>query len=180
MRQREEQRRAESFGAVPIRLYLPGGEHCLQTALPATQPLAAVLALARAALAPQLAPAAYLFTTPPRTVVKEADLERSLYAAKLVPAAKVHVALDASKAPAGADTTTAAACIRPEVLALVEAPPQRAAVMHTNKAAQPAPEAAPGAAGASTSAAAGSAAGAAARAGGAGGKGVPKWLKLGK
>lgn len=70
MREREERRRAEAYGAVPIRLYLPDGVHCLQTALPATEPLSSVLALARAALQPGAAAGTHLFTTPPRTVLK--------------------------------------------------------------------------------------------------------------
>lgn len=70
MREREQRRRAEAYGAVPIRLYLPDGTHCLQTALPATEPLSSVLALARTALLPGVAAGAYLFTTPPRAVLK--------------------------------------------------------------------------------------------------------------
>lgn len=170
MRAKEEQRRAAAYGAVPIRLYLPDGAHCLQTSLPATEPLAAVLALARAALVPGAEAGAYLFTTPPRTVLK--DLSLSLYAAKLVPAAKVLVGLKE-----GAADAATSGLIRPEVLALVEAPPRRDAVMHGAKA-----EAAGAAAGGSAAGASGSggAEGAgAARAAGAGGKGVPKWLKLG-
>lgn len=105
------------------------------------------------------------------------DLSLSLYAAKLIPAAKVHVGLDASKASPA--TGTAAELIRPEVLALVEAPPQRADVMHARKA--PAVQQEQAAAGGGSAGASGSgAAGAAARPGATGGKGVPKWLKLGK
>lgn len=174
MRAKEERRRAEAYGSVPIRLYLPDGEHCLQTALPATEPLSSLLALARAALAPRAAPGAYLFTTPPRTVLK--DLSVSIHAAKMVPAAKVHVGLDASKAPAGDSAAAGPGLIRPEVLALVEAPPQRAAIMHAGKVVlQSVAEA--GASG-SGGAAAGGVRGAAARPGATGGKGVPKWLKL--
>lgn len=188
MRAKEEQRRAEAHGAVPIRLYLPDGQHCLQASLPATAPLSAVLGLARAALAPGAAAQAYLFTTPPRTVLK--DLSLSLYAAKLVPAAKVQVGL--KDAPAAGPTAGAAACeggdaaaaglLRPEVLALVEAPPRRAAVMHEGRPA--AAGAAPGGSGSGGGSVAGAgsaeAGAGAARAAGGGGKGVPKWLKLGK
>lgn len=70
MREKDERRRAEAYGSVPIRLYLPDGAHCLQTTLPATEPLSSVLALARAALLPGPAAGAFLFTTPPRTVLK--------------------------------------------------------------------------------------------------------------
>ncbi|KAL4452338.1 hypothetical protein ABPG75_008000 [Micractinium tetrahymenae] len=181
MREREERRRAESYGDVHIRLYLPDGATVLQTALPATAPLAELLALARAALAPGAAAGAYLFTTPPRTVLK--DLSPSLYAAKLVPAAKVHVGVDAGKAAAAAPATMSSQGqqqqqhVRPEVLALAEAPPERAAVMHTRAAAQ---QQQPAGAAAGGSAAAGGAAGGS-RASGAAQvqKGVPKWLKLG-
>lgn len=182
MREREERRRAESYGSVPIRLYLPDGVHCLQTALPATEPLSAVLALARAALQPGAAAAAYLFTTPPRTVVKEKDLGLSLYAAKLVPAAKVHVGLqDASKAGASGPTADTTQLIRPATLALVERPPQRGEVMHAGRPEQQVggtSGADASGSGASGSGASGS--GAAARTGATGGKGVPKWMKLGK
>lgn len=175
MREREERRRAEAYGDVPIRLYLPDGATVLQAALPATAPLSELLALARAALAPGAAAGAFLFTTPPRAVLK--DLSPSLYAAKLVPAAKVHVAVDAGKAAAGAGSTAEQLLVRPEVLALAEQPPERSAVMHT--AAQQQQQPATGAA-ASGSAVAGGAAGSS-RATGAAQvqKGVPKWLKLG-
>lgn len=107
------------------------------------------------------------------------DLSLSLYTAKLIPAAKVHVGLDASKAspPAGAPGEL----IRPEVLAIVEAPPKRADVMHASKAPAAAQQVAAGGTGDGSAGASGSgAAGAAARPGATGGKGVPKWLKLGK
>jgi hypothetical protein len=172
MREREERRRAEAYGAVPIRLYLPDGQHCLQASLPATAPLSEVLALARAALPPQLAHAAYLFTTPPRTVVKPDQLQRSLYAAKMVPAAKAHVGLDAAAAPAGRPR------IRPEVAALAEAPPRRDATMHGASTQQAAHAAVPG--DASAAAADRSARVAAQGGSAAGSKGVPKWLKLSK
>lgn len=42
MRAKEDQRRAEAYGDVPLRLYLPDGQHCLQTSLPATTPLSEV------------------------------------------------------------------------------------------------------------------------------------------
>lgn len=114
---------------------------------------------------------------PPLVRYSLQDLSLSLYAAKLIPAAKVHVGLDAGKASPASGAT--AELIRPEVLALVEAPPQRAAVMHAGKA--PAPQQEQQAAGASGSSGAGaSGSGAAARPGATGGKGVPKWLKLGK
>ena len=152
MREREERRRAEAYGSVPIRLYLPEPSGlCLQTSLPATAPLSSLLELAKLALLPAAAAAGpYLFTTPPRTVLQ--DLSVSLYAAKLVPAAKVHLGLDASKAPAGGGQQL----ISPEALALVEAPPDRAAVMHAKQRQ---------AAGAGVSASQPQ-------------KGVPKWMKL--
>lgn len=172
MREREERRRGEAYGSVPIRLYLPEPcGLCLQASLPATTPLSSLLELAMRALLPAAAAAGpYLFTTPPRTVLK--DLSVSLYASKMVPAAKVHLGLDASKAPAGGDQQQ---LISPEVLALVEAPPERAAVMHSNqRQAAAASGAAPGA----------GASGSGARTGGSDGgaaqpqKGVPKWMKL--
>lgn len=175
MREKEERRRAESYGDVPIRLYLPDGATVLQTALPATAPLSELLGLARAALAPGAEARAFLFTTPPRTVLR--DLSPSLYSAKLVPAAKVHVGVDASKAAAAAGGQAQQEHVRPEVLALAEAPPERSAVMHARPAGQRQP-AAGAAAGGGTAAAA--AAGSTRAAGAAQvQKGVPKWLKLG-
>ncbi len=176
MREKEERRRAEAYGDVPIRLYLPDGATVLQTALPATVPLSELLQLTRAALAPGAAAGAYLFTTPPRNVLK--DLSPSLYAAKLVPAAKVHVGLDASKAAAAASGQAEQQLVRPEVLALAEAPPERSAVMHARTKGQQQQPAAGGVPGGST--AAGGAAGGSQATGAAQvQKGVPKWLKLG-
>jgi hypothetical protein len=173
MREREERRRAEAYGSVPIRLYLPEPSGlCLQTFLPATAPLSSLLDLAKRALLPAAAAAGpYLFTTPPRTVLK--DLSISLYASKMVPAAKVHLGLDASKAPAGADQQQ---LISPEVLALVEAPPERAAVMHANQRQAAAASGVGASAGPSGSGArtGGSSSGGAAQPQ----KGVPKWMKL--
>ncbi len=109
------------------------------------------------------------------------DLSLSLYAAKLIPAAKVHVGLDASKASPAAGAP--AELIKADVLAIVEAPPQRADVMHARKAPAAAQQEQPAGSGAGSGSAGASGsggAGAAARQGATGGKGVPKWLKLGK
>ena len=135
--------------------------------LPA-QRIGQVLALARAALpAAAAAQAAFLFTTPPRTPLK--DLSLSLYAAKLVPAAKMYVGWDAAKAgppAAGAGEPQ----LRPEALALVGPPPQRADGIHRHQQQQQA-----GPAGGAAAARQGGAAGASQPQ-----KGVPKWMKLGK
>ncbi len=67
----------------------------LQATFAATETVGALRALAAGVLAPQLAPAAYLYTTPPRTVLKgDSD---SLYHCGLVPAAHVHVGVDDKK-----------------------------------------------------------------------------------
>jgi hypothetical protein len=55
--------------------------------------------LLRKVAAPEFAPALYLYTTPPKTLLK--DAAASLYSLQLVPAAHIHVGLDEKKAPAG-------------------------------------------------------------------------------
>lgn len=52
-------------------------------------------ALVAAVLAPALGPALYLYTTPPRQLLK--DAAESLYHAQLVPAAHIHAGLDEKK-----------------------------------------------------------------------------------
>jgi hypothetical protein len=52
--------------------------------------------------APELAPGLYLYTTPPKTLLK--DAAASLYSLQLVPAAHIHVGFDEKKAKAAAPT----------------------------------------------------------------------------
>lgn len=80
-------------GALPV-CFTPPHLHP-QATFAATETVGTLRALAAGVLAPQLAPAAYLYTTPPRTVLKgDSD---SLYHCGLVPAAHVHVGLDEKK-----------------------------------------------------------------------------------
>lgn len=52
--------------------------------------------LLRKCAAPQLGPALYLYTTPPKTVLK--DAAATLYSLQLVPAAHLYVGVDEKKA----------------------------------------------------------------------------------
>lgn len=52
--------------------------------------------------APELAPGLYLYTTPPKTLLK--DAAASLYSLQLVPAAHIHVGLDERRAQAATPT----------------------------------------------------------------------------
>lgn len=97
MREAEARAKAQSYGLVAVRLLLPGSTATLQAAFPATDSLSALQGLLARVLSPQAAAAAYLFTTPPKTVIKGAALQQSFYQAGLVPAARVHVGVDAAK-----------------------------------------------------------------------------------
>lgn len=85
-----------------------------QAEFAATKPCGDVAALARALVVPSLAPALYLYTTPPKQLLK--DMAATLYDLKLVPAAHIHVGVDAGKLPAEA---VQGGWLRPEVAALM-------------------------------------------------------------
>jgi hypothetical protein len=77
--------------------------------------MSALTALARAVVAPPLAPGLYLYTTPPKAVLK--DPAATLFQLRLFPAAHVHVgSSDAAKAGASAQE---GAWLRPEAAALM-------------------------------------------------------------
>jgi hypothetical protein len=62
-----------------------------QAEFSAAQPASDVAALARAVAAPALAAGLYLYTAPPKAVLREKELAASLWELRLVPAAHVHV-----------------------------------------------------------------------------------------
>mmetsp|Transcript_31215 Transcript_31215/g.79590 ORF Transcript_31215/g.79590 Transcript_31215/m.79590 type:complete len:507 (-) Transcript_31215:328-1848(-) len=193
MREAEARAKAESFGTIPVRLHLPGGKLLLQAGFKATEQLSALQQLVGVLLAPGAAAATHLFTTPPKTVLKAADLALSFYTARMVPAAHVHMGVDDKKAPnAAADP---ASILRPEVAAclITDLQPEHLPALPGVHA--------PGPSGAGGSAQQAAAAAAGAQGSGAGGSGahqrpqemrvptrdiganasgakVPKWLKL--
>ena len=67
----------------------------VQASFSSTDTIGDVRALVARVVAPALRPALYLFTTPPRTLLKDDSL--TLYKAQLVPAAHIHVGLDETK-----------------------------------------------------------------------------------
>lgn len=114
-REAESAARAASMGPVRVRLHLPDGT-LLQSDFKATDALSRVQDLLHKLAAPELAPGLYLYTTPPKTLLK--DAAASLYSLQLVPAAHIHVGLDEKRAQAA--TPTGGGWLRPEVQALMQ------------------------------------------------------------
>ncbi|KAF6257927.1 hypothetical protein COO60DRAFT_1701571 [Scenedesmus sp. NREL 46B-D3] len=114
-REAESAARAAAMGPVRVRLHLPDGT-LLQSDFKATDSLSQVQDLLRKVAAPELAAALYLYTTPPKTLLK--DAAATLYSLQLVPAAHIHVGLDERRAQAG--TATGGSWLRSEVLALTQ------------------------------------------------------------
>jgi len=114
MREQEARAKAEAFGSVPVRVHLPAGKLVLQAAFAATETIGALQALVRQTLLPSMANAFYLYTTPPRQVLKDQDA--TLYQSGLVPAAHVHLGLDAKKVPGGSGSVSPEGLLRPEAL----------------------------------------------------------------
>eukprot|EP00882_Tetradesmus_deserticola_P028358 GHRQ01031589.1.p1 GENE.GHRQ01031589.1~~GHRQ01031589.1.p1 ORF type:complete len:403 (+),score=161.86 GHRQ01031589.1:119-1210(+) len=100
-REAESATRASAMGPVRVRLHLPDGT-LLQSDFRATDALSKVQELLRKVAAPELAAALYLYTTPPKTLLK--DAAATLYSLQLVPAAHIHVGLDESKAQGSTST----------------------------------------------------------------------------
>ena len=149
-------------------------------------PVAELHELVRAALTADAAKSFYLFTTPPKTELK--DMSVSFYAAGLVPAARVHVGFKGGQGGGVGSEKSAeqsASCLRPEVAALMGRPPSRAEALGLEEK-KNTTGGAEDVAGPSGSSAATTAAGAAAVAGGsvqgepkrAKHGGVPSWMKL--
>ena len=115
-REAQARARAERMPPVPVRLHFPDGS-IVQADFRATQPLAAVLDLARAVAAPALAAALHLYTTPPKAVLR--DAAATLFALQLYPAAHVHVGAAGESAAAAVAGGPLGSALRPEVAALM-------------------------------------------------------------
>lgn len=203
LREQQARARANALGPVPVRLHFPDGS-IVQAEFAATQPVDAVASLARSLVAPPLSSALYLYTTPPRQVIKGKQLAATLYDTGLVPAAHIHVGADAAKVTAGPagggeaanDTSGTAAAsatwqgpwLKPEVAALMshEVPCTLAARAQENRGASGSADAAgkepdEAAAAQERERAIAEARRRAAGSGadGEGAKKVPKWLKMG-
>jgi hypothetical protein len=149
-------------------------------------------ALAAAITLPGLRPGLYLYTTPPKTLLKDKDLGATLYQAQLVPAAHIHVGFNPDKCGGGGQG--AGPVLQPAVEALLqeELPPEvvpSAAAEDSSTSGAAGSSGATQAAGSSalraaaaavTGAGAGTLSAAAGGPGSAPGAKVPKWLKLGK
>lgn len=113
-RDAEARARAAALAPVRVRLHFPNAT-ILQASFGASQPLSAVQQLVRRVALPSVAPALYLYTTPPKTLLK--DAAATLYQLQLVPAAHIHVGCDSGKL----QQPHAGPFLRPEVMALVQA-----------------------------------------------------------
>ncbi|GLI63244.1 hypothetical protein VaNZ11_006139 [Volvox africanus] len=186
-REAEDRAKALLYSHVAIRAHLPG-DLILQVTFAATESIGALRLAVLSVLSPSLAPAVYLYTTPPRQVLYPDQDHHSLYQAGLVPAAHVHVGLDAKKA-AAAGHTAGASVLRPEMAARVRSRigPELAAFHASRPAQAPAEERKQQGTqkedpvGARAAVAGGAAGRGATTAGGSNGGGakVPKWLQLG-
>lgn len=199
MREAEEASRAAKLAPVRVRLHFPDAT-IVQASFAASQPLSTVHQLVTQVALPQLAPALYLYTTPPKTVLK--DMTATLYQLKLVPAAHLYVGFDEKKVKASAGVAaatvaagTAGSYLKTEVMALMQDSLPDAAAAQQLGAGDDAAAAAAAVVGGGGSneasvadaqrvlaaaAAASRAEGASSsRAPGAGGAKVPKWMKMG-
>ncbi|GIL78377.1 hypothetical protein Vretimale_7727 [Volvox reticuliferus] len=188
-READERAKALSYSHVAIRAHLPGSL-ILQATFAATEAVGALRSAVLSVVSPSLAPAVYMYTTPPRQVLQPDQDHHSLYHVGLVPAAHVHVGLDEKKA-AAAGHTAGASVLRPEMAPRIRSHigPELAA-FHGSLPAQASGEERkrqgrhkedPGAAAGVRAGLAGGAASSGATTAGSGGGGakVPKWLKLG-
>ncbi|KAG1678180.1 hypothetical protein FOA52_016117 [Chlamydomonas sp. UWO 241] len=111
LREAADAKRANAYGPVPVRVHLPDGL-IVQAAFHATELLSAMQELMLKLVVPKLAsPAAfYLYTTPPKQVLK--DLSVSFFKALLVPAAHVYMHVNTG-------ACTDAPLLRPEAMSAV-------------------------------------------------------------
>jgi hypothetical protein len=94
MREAESAALAASLGPIRVRLHFPDAT-IVQAAFQASQPLSAVQQLVSQVALEGVGPALYVYTTPPKTVLK--DGSATLFQLKLVPAAHLYVGCDAKK-----------------------------------------------------------------------------------
>jgi hypothetical protein len=201
MREGQERRNAQLVGDVIIRAELnttnstgtTTDHFVVQVTIPATESLGELKRLIFSVLDPKLTTASsdggarknkagtpaspYLYTAPPKTVLKDDD--KMIYSLGLYPAARVHVGLGGTEL---SSSSSLLSLLRSEAQALVGPPPSKADAMHRHKAVgrekddnggdSKGKEAANNNNNVTTSGSG--------RPTQAGGKPVPKWLKLGK
>ncbi|GAX84069.1 hypothetical protein CEUSTIGMA_g11493.t1 [Chlamydomonas eustigma] len=100
LRDAAELRRAAVYGPIPVRIHFPDNI-IVQAAFSALDTIAALQDLVAQVLTSDLSVkgAFYLYTTPPRQVLKDSDV--TLFKAQLVPAAHVYVHVVEGRAPNG-------------------------------------------------------------------------------
>jgi len=125
MREAEEARKAAAYGHVPVRVEFPDGI-IIQAFFPATSATQDLVSFVKEALIPEAASAFYLFTAPPKVELK--DMPATLYAAGLVPAARVHVGFRGSALNRLPQQT-----IRQEIMSLCGPPPSRTLAMRSSQ-----------------------------------------------
>ena len=121
MRENEVARKAVAFGSVPVRVEFPNAI-VIQCSFAASAPVQELRDLVASLLVPTASDCFYLFTTPPKTEMK--DVSVSFYAAGLIPAARIHVGL---KKEIEGD------CLREEVRSMIGKPPSRAETIGVEK-----------------------------------------------
>lgn len=94
MREAEKAALASSLGPIRVRLHFPDTT-IIQASFTASQPLSAVQQLVSQTALDSVAPGLYLYTTPPKTVLK--DMTATLYQLGLVPAAHLYVGCEPKK-----------------------------------------------------------------------------------
>jgi tether containing UBX domain for GLUT4 len=99
MRDAEKAALASSLAPIPVRLHLPDAT-IIQASFTASQPLSAVQQLVTQIALESVAPALYVYTTPPKAVLK--DMTATLYQLGLVPAAHLYVGCEPKKLKAPA------------------------------------------------------------------------------
>jgi hypothetical protein len=127
---------AQEFSRALVRVELPGDALVLEAAFAPLEPLSALRDLVTACLDTDAAAAAYLFTAPPKK--RMANWGESFYAAKLIPAARVHCGLEG---PLAKDWPADKPLLRADVAALIDAVAPSAAPL-ADAGAQPAASAA--------------------------------------
>jgi len=197
MREGQERRNAQLVGDVIIRAELnttnstgtTTDHFVVQVTIPATESLGELKRLVFSVLDPKLTTdssdggarkkkastlsSPYLYTAPPKTVLKDDD--KMIYSLGLYPAARVHVGLGGTEL---SSLSSSSSLLRSEAQALVGPPPSKADAMHRHKEKEDTGGDSKGKEAANndnnvTTSGSG-------RPTQAGGKPVPKWLKLGK